>query len=56
MKLRDIMTCNVEAIGPELTVQEAAKKMRSLDVISDLKQKSRLRRRIRHVPPISRSF
>jgi len=32
MDVREIMTTNVECIAPNLTIQEAARKMKSLDV------------------------
>jgi len=32
MDVREIMTANVECISPDLTIQETAKKMKSLDV------------------------
>jgi CBS domain-containing protein len=32
MKLKDVMTPNVECVGPDATIREAARKMRDLDV------------------------
>jgi CBS domain-containing protein len=32
MKLRDVMTPGVECVGPDTSIQEAARKMRDLDV------------------------
>jgi CBS domain-containing protein len=32
MEIREIMTTNVECIAPDLTIQDAARKMRDLDV------------------------
>jgi CBS domain-containing protein len=32
MRLKDMMTCDVEVIHPDATLQEAAQKMKGLDV------------------------